>query len=124
MTHEEYEKRLDACNEAAGSADAAWNKRYLRALWQNGLSMTFVDPHPREDGNDHMAPIPYPEGWQYKYPAWVIPTDIVYSRPQQWINADIATQDMTIEERLELFRQAYPTTIDEALGKDDPHNAG
>jgi hypothetical protein len=73
MTHEEYLKAIDTSMMAGGPGGPDWNTRFLDALAENGLRLVFKSPVPRVDGNDHMAPVPHPEGPQYQYPAWIVP---------------------------------------------------
>lgn len=75
MNKDDYEAALDRANEMAGFADKRWNRRFVKALDKLGLKLVFLNPVPREDGCDYMAPMPWSEGWQYQYPSWVIPKE-------------------------------------------------
>jgi hypothetical protein len=63
----------DIARRCAGKADDKWNRRFISMLrilgyevekFQSGLTLTELDL---------MVPRPVNEGWQYDYPALVVP---------------------------------------------------
>ena len=76
-TEDAYRNSLSSAPAEAGSAEAAWNTRYIVALYKRGLvlSSTYATGDGYPFGGAYLAPVPVrdrdePVGWTPAYIVW------------------------------------------------------